>query len=257
MVIWRAVLSRHRIKHLFTILADLRQPPSILSRKEIFELVATSHSTNSCLLTDLAGESRERDVRCFLQNWLSAKHCREPNTVILHELDIPRPSGRVDLAVINGRLAGYEIKSGMDTLGRLPDQQNSFSSVFERMTLVVAERHTRKCIQLVPDWWEIVEFSWTGFRLRRRGRLNPHLNVENMLHLLSKAELQEVEVSLGLNGSRRRAKVAIIQSILRIGPITRTVNQVRGILKRRAIKPHDEFGALHVGAVAPCARSCA
>jgi hypothetical protein len=139
--------------------------------------------------TDHREERREASIRRTLHQRLVARHAHDPETAILHELDIPRPSARVDLAVINGRIAGYEIKSARDNLVRLRDQEVSFSSVFETMSLVVATRHLDKAMQAVPDWWEILEVIGDRMCIRQRGRLNPHLNLENLLHLLTAKEL--------------------------------------------------------------------
>ena len=62
---------------------------------------------------------------------------------------------RIDIAVVNGIMHGYEIKSDQDTLQRLPAQINIFSSVFDRVTLVVGKSHLYDSINIIPDWWGI------------------------------------------------------------------------------------------------------
>ena len=47
-------------------------------------------------------------------------HRSEPNTVFLEELGLCQGDARVDYAVINGAMNGYEIKSDRDKLVRLP-----------------------------------------------------------------------------------------------------------------------------------------
>src|SRR5271156_2900941 len=65
---------------------------------------------------------RDSQIRKPLHYWLVRKFSGHSDTEILHELKMPRPSGRVDMAVINGRLCGFEIKSDFDSLSRLPRQ---------------------------------------------------------------------------------------------------------------------------------------
>lgn len=185
----------------------------------------------------------DREIRRVLEAWLLSKHYNEPDTVLIHELDIPRPSARVDLALINGRLAGYEIKSHSDTLARLLHQQESFSTVFERMTLVVAERHTRKCMHLVPNWWGIIEVSPDGLHSRQRGRLNPQLDLTSLLYVLAKSELQNVEERLGLGGPWSRPKPMIIKNILSAQQRSSTIGFVREALKRRRVRRLDVAAA--------------
>jgi hypothetical protein len=69
-------------------------------------------------------------------------------------------SVRIDVAVINGELTGYELKSDRDTLERLPLQAELYSRVFDRLILVVGKRHAKKAIEHIPEWW------W-GLRSRR------------------------------------------------------------------------------------------
>jgi hypothetical protein len=181
----------------------------------------------------LSDRSRDPDIRCALHQWLLAQHANCPGAAIIHELDIPRPSGRVDVALINGRLAGYEIKSSVDTLTRLTDQEASFSAVFERMTLVVTERHSKRSLNVIPEWWGIMEAGSGSLRVIRRGRSNPTLNLESVLYVLSKAELQKVQQGLGLTMKARSRKEKIVVEILTIRRRSKILELVRESLKRR------------------------
>ena len=51
----------------------------------------------------------DRDIRARLKEWLREKHANESDTVVLEELGLRRSYVRADLAVVNGRLHGYEI----------------------------------------------------------------------------------------------------------------------------------------------------
>jgi hypothetical protein len=58
---------------------------------------------------------------------------------IIEELGVVHGKSRIDIAVINGLMHGYEIKSDKDTLQRLPEQMNMYNSVFNKVTLVVGK----------------------------------------------------------------------------------------------------------------------
>jgi len=75
---------------------------------------------------------------------------------IFEELGVRHGAARIDIAVINGFMHGYEIKSDSDTLERLPGQMNEFNAVFDKMTLVVGKRHLYDAINIIPDWWGII-----------------------------------------------------------------------------------------------------
>lgn len=96
---------------------------------------------------------RDLDVRKALRRELDWQHFGDDRTRIVEEMGVWSGSVRVDVAVINGELCGYEIKSARDTLARLPFQQALYSQVFDRVTLVVAEHHAEKAASLVPAWW--------------------------------------------------------------------------------------------------------
>ena len=99
---------------------------------------------------------RDGDIRAALGVFLSERHSGDPDTIIRHETGICAGKRRVDVALLNGEFAGYEIKSDEDTLTRLSGQSADYGRVFDRLTLVTTERHLEKALDLVPAWWGII-----------------------------------------------------------------------------------------------------
>src|SRR6266851_6542601 len=99
---------------------------------------------------------RDQDVRQALRDKLQDQYAYDPDTRIVEEMGVWSGSVRIDVAVINGELTGYELKSDRDTLERLPVQADLYSRVFDRLTLVVARRHAQKARDCIPKWWGIV-----------------------------------------------------------------------------------------------------
>lgn len=99
---------------------------------------------------------RDWDVRHALHSQVLARHRTEPDTLVLDELGIRQGDTRVDIAVINGMIHGYEIKSERDTLERLPGQVQLFSTALDRVTLVVDQRHLARAEPIVPHWWGLL-----------------------------------------------------------------------------------------------------
>lgn len=95
-------------------------------------------------------------IRSALRRDLQILHAKDDRVRIIEELGIQHGVARVDIAVVNGILHGYEIKSDRDNLDRLPEQIEEFSAVFDKITIVVGKRHLYKVINMVPDWWGIV-----------------------------------------------------------------------------------------------------
>lgn len=99
---------------------------------------------------------RELDVRRSLTSELEAAHASDPRTIIRDELPVCSGRRRVDVAVINGELTGYEIKSDVDKLVRLAGQSEMYGRVFDRMWLVVGHRHCAEAVAAVPCWWGVM-----------------------------------------------------------------------------------------------------
>lgn len=122
-------------------------------------------------------ELRDLDIRRELLNRLRDEHSADlADTLILDELGICQGERRVDVAVINGSIAGFEIKSERDTLARLAHQRDAYGLVFDEVTLVVSARHVNAARGLVPTWWGILVATGqrgdVAFRLARRPKRN-------------------------------------------------------------------------------------
>lgn len=100
--------------------------------------------------------TNDKVIRIALKTYLKELHARDRKLRIVEEFGVEHGAARVDIAVVNGVLHGYEIKSDRDTLSRLPEQMDAYNSVFDRVTLIVGKQHIYEAINLVPDWWGIL-----------------------------------------------------------------------------------------------------
>jgi hypothetical protein len=98
---------------------------------------------------------RDRDVRDALRRKVFVEHIRDSKTLVVEELGVLYGEARVDVAVVNGRLHGFEIKSDTDTLARLNAQMTIYNGIFDRMTIVVGNKHVADVSRKVPQWWGI------------------------------------------------------------------------------------------------------
>ena len=71
---------------------------------------------------------------------------------VVDEMEICCGDARVDIAVINGKLHGFEIKSEADTLARLQGQISAYNQVFDTMTIICGKNHLDSIIETIPDW---------------------------------------------------------------------------------------------------------
>jgi hypothetical protein len=140
----------------------------------------------------------DSDIRAVLHSRLETRHGGDPKTRIVDELGVLMGDSRVDVAVINGKLEGFEIKSDRDRLVRLPRQADAYSQVFDRMTVVCCERHAAGVALCVPDWWgiEVARSGNRGTRIvrLRSPRANPGVEPGAVVQLLWRDEaLDELE----------------------------------------------------------------
>lgn len=144
---------------------------------------------------------RDQDVREALLEDLSKIYKDEPNTRIINELGIDFGASRVDIAVVNGILHGYEIKSESDTLKRLPKQMEYYNRLFERLTIVIDEKFYDDIQKIVPNWWGITIVKKRSgkvlFIKKRKGRMRTSQDKELLLKLLWKDELEKLVDVLG------------------------------------------------------------
>lgn len=133
----------------------------------------------------------DADVRKLVLAELNEKYANRNDTKIVNELGIANGNSRIDIAVINGILHGYELKSESDSLGRLVRQANYYDKIFERMTLVIDRKFLTQSKEIVPKWWgiSVVNADYSKTIPIRKGRKVKTKNYPTLLNLLWKQEL--------------------------------------------------------------------
>ena len=160
-------------------------------------------------------ETRDACIRGPLIAWLRSQHPDDGSTELLQEFKMPRPSARIDLAVVNGELAGFEIKSDVDTLRRLDFQVPAFSRIFDRVSVVTTRKHLKETRQRIPAWWGIILYSDdSGFQVKRGSKRNREIDVRSLLFALSKPEIAEVGRRAGLPIAISAKKDAMVDDAL-------------------------------------------
>lgn len=147
---------------------------------------------------------RELLYKSFLGN---PEFTSDPSTIVIDEMDVLFGTSRIDIAVINGKIHGFEIKSERDNLERLPSQMDSYNKIFDTITIVVSEKHISKVIEIIPEWWGIyyVEKQENYIKLskERDAIENSETDLLSLTQLLWRNELLEL---LSLNGIKKGTK---------------------------------------------------
>lgn len=181
----------------------------------------------------------DADIRKILHEVEMKRICAlDPSTRVIDELGIFEGKYRIDIAVVDGCLSGYEIKSQEDNLDRLQSQQAAYNKVFDRLTLVADEQHVKEAMKVIPSFWGLmvagvrdgipyVEEIWPA-------RQNPEVDPYAICQLLWKEEamsiLQERKLSSGLWTSRRKVLWEKLSLALELNELKQIVRET---LKQR------------------------
>lgn len=138
----------------------------------------------------MTAEFRDADIRPALRRVVQASD--PSDSVIIEELGLNKGAVRVDLAVVNGIIHAYEIKSDFDTLRRLSTQAEHYGKCFDRVSLVVGHRHIKLARESVPHWWGIMRVTARSdgphFLVVRKARPNPARDARALIELLWRDE---------------------------------------------------------------------
>ena len=155
---------------------------------------------------------KDRDIRAQLRLFLMAQHEGDINTILVDELGLCQGESRIDMAVVNGSLNGFEIKSECDTLMRLPLQQNIYGKTLDTVTIVTGSNHLTAVLEKVPSWWGIIEAyssdNCVQLKVLREAQQNQNIDSYSVLQLLWRdeayEELERRNLHRGLKGKPRK-----------------------------------------------------
>jgi len=190
---------------------------------------------------------RDIDIRLALREIMTRRHGNEPDTLIVEELGLCQGIARVDMAVVNGSLHGYEIKSESDTLVRLPGQTDVYNRALDFVTIIAAQTHAHKISTMVPTWWGIwvavPEVDGLKFQKKREAQQNPDVSAFALAQLLWREEalqaLADRHLATGMRGKTREKlwrRLAELEVDV-LGKIVRQQLKQRGADWRPAPRP--------------------
>ena len=186
-------------------------------------------------------KTKDIDIRNFLNSVILKKYRNDPDTKIINEFDICRGDTRIDVAVINGSINGYEIKSDSDTLQRLPRQIELYSKVFNEVTIISGKVYIDKIMNLVPEWWGVMEVVSGKHGIKdfieiRKAKNNKFVDTYSVSQLLWKNEALELLTEYNLSKGLSNKTVKILwEKISNNIPIEKIQKFVRIKIKSRSI----------------------
>ncbi|MGI2228250.1 sce7726 family protein [Shewanella frigidimarina] len=184
--------------------------------------------------------TKDLEIRAaFHRKKLKRQHS-DSQTLVIDELGLMHGSNRVDIAVVNGCIHGYEIKSSKDNLLRFNDQLDTYIKTLQKLTLVVAPNHISEVLELAPDWVGIVlakkgSKGAIHFSTVRKAKKNPDVDALHVAHLLWKEETQELLEKLGVpSRARRGTRAELYKTLVSKVNIDDLVKDIKVMFETRA-----------------------
>jgi hypothetical protein len=182
---------------------------------------------------------RDIDIRRVLRTEMQRLHAGETDIRFVEELGMCQGIARVDLAVVNGSVHGYEIKSERDTLTRLPSQSEIYSQALEFVTIVAAPHHLVQIEAMVPPWWGVWSATQDGtevrLNVRREALKNPSLTPLALVQFLWRDEVLEIlaehDLAVGMSSKSRHhlwQRLATSFTVEELGDFVRARLKQRG-----------------------------
>lgn len=165
-------------------------------------------------------QTNDTVIREKLVTRLTEEYAAYPDQRIIPELGLWHGAARIDVAVVNGVLHGFEIKSDRDTLARLPEQMQAYNAIFDQVTLVVGSKHFVDAFKMVPEWWGIEtarmgEDGSVFFNSIRKPKDNPEQDDVSIARLLWRAEALDLLETLGkADGVRSKPREVVYERLV-------------------------------------------
>lgn len=180
----------------------------------------------------------DAEIRPPLRSKIIEDH-GDVNSVLIEELGLCRGQVRIDMALVNGHLHGFEIKSDRDSLKRLGVQAEIYNKVFDRLTIVTGERHLDGVLEYLPPWWDVMRVvrgaNGVRFKHHRKGRKNPYRDPRILVELLwiddAITLLEQRNSARGVRGKPRRV---VWDKVCDCYTLDEIAKNVRECLKARA-----------------------
>lgn len=179
----------------------------------------------------------EKHLRKLTLDLIQSEYGLNDDSRVVEEMGLAFGDSRIDVAIINGKMIGYEIKSDFDTLKRLPRQIEMYQRYFDKVSLVTTAKHLDEVVKITPLNWGIYVAKTKNqknhlYRIRA-AKKNLNTDVQYVVQLLWKNEALDILEQRGFRGCRGKNKEDLYNLILSSFPSDSIKNIVRCTLKGR------------------------
>ena len=180
------------------------------------------------------------DIRHKMKSSILKDFIIDDQSRIVEEFALCYVDARIDIAVINGSLYGYEIKSESDDLRRLPSQMMAYLKIFDYLTVVTSENHINEVFITSPGQCGIVlvkrddTSKQSNLTEIRPPLKNEFIEKQALIQLLWKDELLDVLSNYQIRGYKSKSKPLLWDIISDLVPIDEISTIVREKIKARS-----------------------
>jgi len=192
----------------------------------------------------------DRDIRIALRKKYLQQYYKDPSTKVVEELALFANRARIDIAVINGHLVGYEIKSDRDTIARLPDQMAVYSQIFDKTTVISGPKHIEKLLEFLPNCCGLFVAEPNNSEIELTTIINPIQSTEQsgfmLASLLWHEEACSLLKSVGLGKGVRKKRISLLwQELADNFTVDNLAANIREIIKARQAWKEPQQQVLH------------
>ena len=157
--------------------------------------------------------------------------------VVVNEFPVESSTRRVDLAVANGKLTAFEVKSDLDSLRRLNGQVSTFLRYFDKTTVVVTDRFVDRALEELPKNVAVWRARRTAddmvsVAILRRGHTLIVSERDVLVRLLRKSEIVALLRACGEHVDVSQSKGELTHRVMGI-PAPRVRRHVIACIKKR------------------------
>lgn len=182
---------------------------------------------------------QERQLRNLALKLIEDQFGSNESNLVVEELGLSFGNSRVDIAVVNGSLIGFEIKSDFDNLKRLPSQIEMYQRYFDKVFLITTNHHLSDALELIPKNWGVYvakgEKSDGKLVRVRAAKKNIETDSAYIIRLVWKNEALNYLENLGLRGIKSKTKDELYNLLLAYTSTKRIKQFVIDTLKNRSI----------------------
>lgn len=142
------------------------------------------------------------EIRESLKVWVKKMFGLDKDDILINELGFYNKcmsstvdkSFRADLALANGRLVGFEIKSEKDSLKRWESQKVAYTNVFDEVWLCTHVKHMNNALEITPKHIGLILCdNFSSMTVYRKAvRCHGMNNIYDLAGLLWRAEIDEL-----------------------------------------------------------------